>query len=355
MNIDVVGSSHANRSHYQRFAKMARNPKALAKYRQDSNARRFDSKLENLKRTDSAYAQSSGLHLSRELEHVYSEVMRNDYPDNNALALFPIDRSVPPGAKNHTVKRIDVQGRAKVHRGKGDDIPTVSVGADEETFPVLYYTIGVMWDHFEEMASDFASSNLLDESLTGARDIMLEFWNEKTWFGDEENGLYGVLTYPFLNKYVMGGVVFQHGGDADAMLSALQRLVDFPGELNKGKSILRPNTVLVSVRMKQIIEGTYFAGVEGPTVLSRLESSKGVKVVAAWELQGTGPGGTDQVLCYKAGDKRSIANVAPVGFTQLPTQEQGFDYLIPCFMAHGGIIMRKPLMNVLGFATVQDD
>ncbi len=354
MNIDVVGSQHKSRSHYQRFAKMARNPKALARFRQDSNTRRFDSKLDVMKRQDSAYAQSSGLHLSRELEHRYAEVMRNDYPDNNALALFPVDRSVAAGAKNHTVKRIDVQGRAKVHRGKGDDIPTVSVGADEETFPVLYYVIGVLWDHFEEMASDFASSNPLDESLTGARDIMLEFWNDKMWYGDEENGLYGVLNYPWLNKYVMSGV-FKHGGDADAMLSALQRLVDFPGQLNKGKSILRPNTVLMSVRMKQIIEGTYFSGVQGETVLSRLESSKGVKVIAAWELQASGPGGTDQVFCYKAGDKRSVANVAPIGFTQLPTQEDGFDYMIPCFMAHGGIIMRKPLMNVLGFATVEED
>jgi hypothetical protein len=342
-----------NDKQMERAARLARNPAALQKFRESENGRAFDKRLDSLKRQDSAYAQSSGLTLARELEHIYSEVMRNDYPDNNALALFPIDRSVPAGAKTHTVKRVDVQGRAKVHRGKGDDLPTVSLNADEESFPVLYYTIAVEWDHFDEMAAGFAGANLLDESLTGARDIMLEFWNEKTWNGDEENGLYGVLNYPYINKYVMGGVVFEHGGDATAMLSALQRLVDYPGELNKGKGILRPNQVVVSVRLKQIIEGTFFAGTEGPTVLSRFEASKGVKVVAAWEMQGTGPGGTDQILVYKAGDTRSIANVTPMGFTQLPTQgADGFDYRIPCFMAHGGIIMRKALMNVIGYASV---
>lgn len=344
MKIEVVGSEHGL---IRRYARLARDSKKMAQTRMDSNA-----KL--IQRLDSSYAGSTGLHLSRDLEHIYAEVMRNEYPDNNALAMFPIDRSVPPGAKTHTVRRIDQQGQAQVHRGKADDISTVSVSMDEETFPVLYYTIGVEWDHFEELASGFANSSLLDESLTAARDIMLEFWNDKTWNGDESNGLYGVLNYPYINKYVMGGAVFEHGGDAADMLSALQRLVDYPGELNKGKGIIRPNTVVMSVRMKQIIEGTYFSGVEGPTVLSRLESSKNVRVEAAWELQGTGPGGTDQVLAFKAGDRRSIANVAPIGFTQLPMQEQGFQYLIPCFMAHGGVIMRKPLMNVIGYATVAE-
>lgn len=353
MDINVVGSNHTLHSKIHRFARMGRNLKSLAAYRESENAARFDSRLADLKRADSAYAQSSGLHLARELEHIYTEVMRNDYPDNNALSLFPIDRSVPAGARSHTVQRLDVTGKAQVHRGRGDNIPAVSVAKDEESFPVLYYTIGVEWDHFEEMASDFASSNLLDESLTGARDIMLEFWNQKTWFGDEENGLYGVLNYPYINKYVMSAT-FAHGGSAEDMLAALQRLVDFPGQLNRGKQILQPNTVLMSIRAKQIIEGTYFSGVQGETVLSRLEASKGVKVVAAWELQGTGPGGSDQFLVYKAGDKRSVANVSPLGFTQLPTREQGFDYQIPCFMAHGGVIMRKALMNVLGYATVSD-
>lgn len=354
MNIKIVGPRNDSvYSAYKRFARKGRNPKNLSNIRQTRNARKLDGRVQDGRRNDSSYAASSGLHLARELEHIYSEVMRNEYPDNNALSLFPMDRSVPPGAKNHTVKRIDIQGRPQVHRGRGGDIPTLNVSADEETFNVLYYTIGVDWDHFEELASDFANSNLLDEKLTGARDVMLEFWNEKTWYGNEELDQYGVLSYPYINKKVMSGVVFQTGGDAEAMLSALQALVDFPGILNKGKAVLRPNTMVMSVRMKHAIENTYFSGVN-ETVLQRLESTKGVRVVDAWEMQGTGPGGTDQVLCYKAGDKRSIANVAPMGFTQLPVQEDGFEYMIPCFMAHGGIIMRKPLMNIIGYAEYQD-
>lgn len=353
MSINIVGSQAGSRSFYHRFARMARNPSALKAFREDSNDKALEQSLAPLRRSDSQYAQSSGLHLSRELEHIYSEVMRDDYPENNALALFPMDRTVPAGARTHTVRRLNVQGQAKVHRGRGDSIPTVSMSADEETFPVLYYTIGVEWDHFEEMASGFANTNLLKESLMVARDTMLEFWNQKTWFGDEDHNLPGVLNNTYVNKKIISGVNFVHGGDADAMLTALQHLVDRPGELNKGSSILRPNTMIVSVRMKQILENTYFSGVSGETVLSRLESSKGITVVSAWEMQESGPGGTDQIFVYKKGDKNSVANVSPIGFTQLPVQQQGFEKSIPCFMAHGGVIMRKALMNIIGYATVQ--
>lgn len=308
---------------------------------------------ERIRRQDSTFAGSNGLHLSRDLEYIYGETIKDDYPDNRALELFPIDQSVPPGAKTHTVRRLTGQGRMEIHRGRADDLPTVSLSQVEETFPVHYYVTSVVYDHFEQLASGYANSNMIAESMAEARNISLEFLNELTWDGSDVNDIYGVLNYPFLNKFV-SSAVFRYGGDAKAMLTALQRIVDFPKQLAKGKAVLRPNTMVVSNVILDIITGTYFEGTN-ETVLQRLEASKGIKVEEASELAGKGPGGTDAILVYKKGDKQSVANVVPMPFSTMPLQQQGFEYIIPCFMSHGGVIMRKPLMNVLAYVTVEDD
>lgn len=304
-------------------------------------------------RKDSArISHSPGFAFARDLEHVYGEVLRDDYPDNNALTLFPIDRSVAPGKRTHTVRRLQESGRAEVHRGKAQDIPAVTLASVEETFNVLHYITGVEWDYFEKLSAQSAGFNLLGEHMTTARDVLLEFANTKTWYGDPINDLYGVLNYPYLNKMVMSGV-FRLGGDAPAMLQSFLKLINEPGQITKGIASLKINKVLVSIRMMDILEGTYFEGVQAESVLDRIKR-KGIDVEAVWEMQEAGPGGTDAVFAFRSGDKRSVANVIPMGFTSLPAQNDGFDYKIPCFMSHGGIIMRKPLMNILGYATVED-
>lgn len=341
MTVQVLSGDQA--SVYRRLAQMTAQKQT--KYRSDSNA--------NTLRRDSRYEGGGDMyHFARELEHVYSDVLKEDYPDNNALSLFPIDRSVKPGARTHTVYRQQQQGEAKIHRGRANDTPTVNVSRDKEEFPVLHYVIGVDWDVFEEAESNFASSPMLKDNLVAARDVLLEKANEMTWYGSDEDGAYGIFNYPFLAKRVMSGVVFKTGGDPEAMLSALQSLIDTPGVLSKGKGGLRPNTVVVSIRMDNAISNTYFPGTN-ETVKQRLIATKGVRVEAAWEMQESGPGGTDQVFVYKAGDKRSVANVIPSAFNQLPTQRTDYTYQIPCYMSHGGVIMRKVIMNILGYATVE--
>ncbi len=314
--------------------------KQVKQMRDHVNKQRFDS-----------MAPGQGFHLARQLEHIYDEVLREEFPPTNAMTMIPVDGSVPVGARTHTVRRISQQGEAKVHRGNASEIPRVSVSQEEESFPVHHYVIGIGFDIFELAASDFANSRLRQELQDAAQVTMQEFLNEKTWFGDEEHGIYGVLNYPWTPKMVLA-LAATADADTDAMLAQLNAAANFAHE--ESKTVYSPNTLIVSPRMYRYMSTTRIANsVSDTTVLEFFKKANPriQNVEEAWEMQGAGPGGTDAMLFCRR-DRRSIANVIPKGFTMLPVQEQGLSYLIPCYMSHGGVVQRDVLNNLICYIEV---
>lgn len=292
-----------------------------------------------------------GFHLARQLEHIYDEVLREEFPPTNAMSMIPVDGSVPVGARTHTVRRISQQGEAKVHRGNASEVPRVSVSQEEESFPVHHYVIGIGFDIFELAASDFANSRLRQELQDAAQVTMQEFLNEKTWFGDEEHNIYGVLNYPWTPKMVLS-LPATADADTDAMLYQLNQAANFAHE--ESKTVYSPNTLIVSPRMYRYMSTTRIANsVSDTTVLEFFKKANPriQTIEEAWEMQGAGPGGTDAMLFCRR-DRRSIANVIPQGFTMLPVQQVGFEYLIPCYMSHGGVVQRDVLNNLVCYIKV---
>jgi len=311
---------------------MRLDARALKAHRERLNAQKFD-----------AAAPGLGFHLARDLEFKYAEVLREEFPPQSAFEAFPIDTSVPAGAKSHTVRRLHQQGEAKVFRGNSTDVPRVGVTQEEEEFPVRHYVVGIGLNIFEEQASNFANSNLRGELQTAAQVTMQEFANHKTWFGDEENGIHGVLNYPWIHKRVVS-TPFSQGADAKAVLAALNESANYQHE--ESKTVYSPNAMITSPRILRILRTLRVDPTHPDKVLDDfLASNPRIQSVSgAWELQGTGPGGTDIILFYRR-DKRSVANVMVKPFTMLPVQQKGFEMTIPCYMSHGGVIMRDVLNN----------
>lgn len=306
------------------------------------------------RRLDAQFRQNPGLHSARQLEQVLTEVERTDYPANNFLELIPMSGEVSPGAESFTIQRIDQSGKPRVHRGKGTDVPAVSLRMAEANYKVKAYVLGVDWDHFEAMSSDFANSNLLAESLLAARDSHLAFLNDQTVYGDKDNDIYGVSSNPFVNKMVIG-TIFSEGTSGDLMLSALNKIANFPNRISKGTR--RPSRLVVSDRIDDIISSTpRGAGTDLSVKEVFLRNNPYIKdIIGVHEF--TGEGGADNIdiiFAYTAGDKYSARNVVPVQFTQLPMQQANFDYSIPTFLTHGGVVMSKPLSNVVAYVTVSE-
>ncbi len=298
------------------------------------------------KQGDDFNAQS-GLATARELEHIYSEVLREEFPEMTGLTLFPVDPSVPAGARKHTVRRIYGSGSAAVYRAGMDNIPMAGIGKEEETFNIRHYVNGFVLDIFSAASANLVSIALASELLREARDAMMRFANDATWYGLPEHGIYGVLDYPWLAKYIESQAFNDSQGTLD-QLKALHRIANYANDTQRG--VARPNAMAVATRVYNHISSTQLSVDNSKTILQAfLENNPFIKtVVQVDELSGVGPGGYDGILVYR-NDRLGITNVIPTGFTPIPVQRQGFETLQLAYMTHGGVIMRQVMNNLLAW------
>lgn len=314
----------------------------------DSDEGRKKRIAENQKRLDAL--GFDGYHMARDLEHIYDEVLREQYAPNSAMKHIPVDTSLPAGARKHTVRRIAHQGEVEVYRGGGSNgsIPGTSASQDSESFSTLTYVTGIRIDFFERQSADFANSNVRQELEIAANQSMRDFMNEKTWDGSEKYGLYGVLNYPWVPKTV-SSVSFDSSGTPSDQLDELLRLANLAEEVSE--TVFAPNTLLLPTAKYNYIHQTdYKADSEKSIAQAFLEKQGDVdKIEKVPELKERGPNSEDVALFYRRRDKRSMVNMIAQGFSMLPVQDDGFDLKIPAFMQHGGVIMRDPLNNLVAY------
>lgn len=293
---------------------------------------------------------NQGFHLKTELEHIYREVLRETPTPNNALTMIPIDRSVPPGATGHRVQRFYSAGEAAVYRA-GVEIPRVNLARQTELFPVRHYVTSFVINLFERLSAGFANSNMIAELFRTARDVINEFLNLATWFGLENEGIYGVLSYPWLPKAL--SPITWDGATPLAELAELNRLVNYPRITHK--ATVAPDTVITSPRLRSHLHQTPMSADNSKTIAEVFLANQPLisAIDEAWELQDTGPSDTDAILIWKK-DRRGFQNVIPQGFAALPAQTVGFDDTTFAYMSHGGVILRDPIGALLAWAIVPD-
>lgn len=332
-----------------------RDVKTAHERRLDANTRTIKGGLEQLAamspngfRTDSNDLTSRAFHFARELEHIYQDLLRDEYAPNSALRLFSIDSSVPAGANTHTVRRIQHEGEARYYRANASDRGSTGARKVEKEFPIHPIVTSIKLNFFEQMASGFANSNLRSELEFAAKTVIEDFLNDKTWTGDEDQGAVGILNYPWIPK-TFGLQVFSDATAADTILSEMHRLANNASEVSK--TVYAPNRMTMGVKLKNYLSTRKRSATTDQTIMQAfLQDNDYISTVeVAPELDGAGPNGEDIMLFDRAQDRGSIANVIPQGFAMLPIQQTGFDFEIPCYMIHGGVIMRRPLNNLIAY------
>lgn len=319
-------------------------------FRQQANARHFDSQLQQMRadgRLDS-FSTSQGLFMARDLEHVMNEVLREQYPAQNAFELFPMDTSVPPGAKTVTQRRLYQQGEASVYRA-GVKVPMVGNSQAEETTPVIHIVAGFSTTIFEEQSANFAGFAQAAEDMRTCRDVIMERANQILMYGYKPAKVFGVLDYPWLGKKTVASS-FVDATAADTILGELNSMANHPA--NVTKNVMRPNACATSPRLRNyLFSRMRSTGTDTTIGKAFVENQKMIQdMEEVHEFQGTGPGGTDYMFFYRK-DRLGCTIIVPQGFTMLPQQAMGFEKVTYCYMSIGGVKMRQAGNNLLGIIT----
>lgn len=328
------------------------------RYRADALGAKRDGKLQmvafepasGVKRD--SFDASAALFMAREIEYKYTDILRQEFPATDALTYFPIDQSVPLGARQHTATMIFQNTDVAVYRGGDQRVPQSDISRQEQIFPIHYYVSSFEYDMFEMVTSNFANFPIVAEKLLACREGIAEFLNRMSFFGDADNKISGVLAqYPAVINQVSVATPFTDASSPDAIIAALAQLANFAA--SKSKNLYWPTAMAMSPRMRDYIFNR-------PRNLSSdksvgqwfIENNSYIKKIdAMWELADRDGTGRDAILCYRP-ERSAMANVVVSPFSTLPVQIVDFRFRTLAYAVHGGVIMRKPLNNIVGYAKV---
>lgn len=298
-------------------------------------------------------ADGLGIAFANDLAHVYSEVLREERPVNTARS-FPLDTSVPAAAQEHIVRRLSSTGSAGFHRAGNENEHDVSHKQVEQRFPVRTIKTGFSWDMFDEQAASFANFQLVRESARTAREAIDDFLNGVIWNGSEEDGVYGILTYPWLPKKVSTLAFTGVPADSRTHLAELNAWTNYAPFASKGR--MSPTHVRMTPRFKaylsETIMGTSSQIAGGSLLQAYLNAHPEITIETSWELENAGGDGVDGVFFYRK-ERNSICVVIPQDVTNMPIERKGFTSSQTMYMRYGGVVMRNVGHNLLVFVQVE--
>ena len=293
-------------------------------------------------------------YTAQELEFLYAQILDEPSPLNNAMAAFDADRTVPFGAATFRMRRRQSAGKALLYAGQGAaSIPTVNSAIGDEDAKVHYLVTSVNASIFEIAAGDFAGRGRLAEDLRSARLVMDQEYNRLVWNGADGVLLPGIFNHPYLAR-MEPATPFTSASTADAILAALNAIVNYPAEASGG--VFQPTNVAMGIRLKNFLVNTRVGSNSDKSIFTYWMENNTIgltpaKVITARELDASGPGGTTGLIAYRK-DPMGIRHVFVRDFTPLPMQASGFQQVIYCLMALGGVRMEDAGANVLAWITV---
>ena len=307
--------------------------------------------LELARRHDALPAGAGG--FPRDFEFQRSAILEEKRQPLTAMAHFPIDSSVPLGAKTHTARRALGNGEAQIYRG-GSEIPRATVAYAEETFGTAIVVCAVETNYFDALTTDFAGLRQFESESRLAVRLVDERVNRVAWFGDVASQVYGFINYPGLAKTILT-TAFVDATSATDVCNALGDFCATP--MVESGGTFGANALLVSPKIGKYI------GTRPTTLAANMSIAElflkgqqyigGVSSIAvAPELAGIGPSGEDGMLAYRK-DLDTCGHVLIQQTTALPVVQQGpLDMVTVYFAVTGGATMFDSGNCILGYVDV---
>lgn len=286
--------------------------------------------------------------FARELESRKAQTYDVIKAPLKAFELIPVSTEAGPGAESIVYEQYDSTGIAKLIANYADDLPRADVKGKEFFAPIKSIGNSYGYSLQEIRAAQMAGKSLEQRKANAAVRAQREKWNRIAFFGDADTGLPGWLS----NANVPNSAVAAGAGSGDPtewadktpaeILKDMNDAVNGIVDLTNGAE--SPNTIVLPIAQYTLIATTNAGTGTDTTILEYFLRNSPFITDVQWanELKGAFTGDADGFIVYdRSPDKMTFE--MPQDFEQLPVQERGLEFVIPCHSRVGGTIIYYPL------------
>jgi hypothetical protein len=318
-----------------------RQSPALAGLAQESDMR-FDS------------AEDAVVWFANELDDVKAKTYDRQYPELNALRIFPVSSSVNPGAETTTYYAYDITGMAEFIANYSDDLPRADVFGEPQSINIRGIGSSYQYSTQDIRASRFSGKSLDARRGEAARKFIDRLINRIAWCGDDKRGLRGVLssnnqvpiwTPPTNAK----GTTKFTDSTPDEILAVFSGALQYMSAQTNGVEV--PDTIALDQATYIYLATTPRSAQSDTTILKWLESNlPGIKFERAGELQGTSEynpfTGQNVMIIYKNSAEKLEIEI-PLMFNQLPAETRNLAFVVNCEARVAGAIIYYPFSMLI--------
>jgi hypothetical protein len=307
--------------------------------------------------TNSHFDAGEGAFVARQLEHIRAGLLEVQYTNLEYDRLMPINRSVPAGAREYTIRIMDKVGEAIVIAENTDVVPSVEVNVTEKS--MKFYTIGLGYNYTlsEVQAAMLAGMPLLATKAMVCKQQVERKVNDLALLGDTFSGSTGLLTATDTGVLTQTNTTGASSGDTEfAGKSADEILGDLHGLTSKAwvdsKGMFSVNTMLLPLSTRTYIASRRVGdGTNGSILSYFLGADQFVKsedaVVGLWQLESAAAAGVTgawtgkRAMAYRR-DPGALELMISQPFEQLPPQAVNFYVKTLCRLKMGGLAIYQP-------------
>lgn len=298
--------------------------------------------IENTGRLDA----NESIFFARQLEAIRAQTYDVKRAQLNALALMPVDTSIPEGASTITYRQYDTVGMAKVIANYANDLPRADVAGKEFTSPIRTVGIAYGYNTQEIRAAIFSGTPLNARKAAAATRAHQEKINQIAFFGDAENGLPGLTNNTNIPEVTIladgtGSLKTFASKSPDKIVRDVNSLIN--KIITQSKGVHRATDVWMPVEQYALIATTQNSIASDTTILSFLQQvHPGVTFRQVVELDGAGAAGADRIYALENDAMNYQLNV-PMMMRMYSPQQQGLEFVVPCESRTGGVTIEYPL------------
>jgi hypothetical protein len=315
---------------------------------------------QSLPQVDPQYGQARpdgrGLHgdanetalFARQLEYVFTELYRFEYPDAIGRTIVPLDFSVPTGANSHTYRMLDQVGEATIGDSYATDVPYVDVKGQENSQKIVPIFSGFYVSMQDLRAAAMSGVPIDQEKAETARIAIEQRLDAALAVGESSVSLTGFANDANVTASALSGLTGTWSGATAAQIQADLELIaktifdqtlGIRGNPENGTQIdlVLPTTLYSILSTKRI--DTY----NMMTVLEYARTKMPmIKSIKPWgRLNTAGASNVARIVAFH-NDKRVVQGIISQDFEIMPMQPKGFGWSVPCHMRFGGTVVRYP-------------